>query len=77
MVKLGRINPCLPQDAIEKSWKPMFLILSLLYSQSSLLGVWTAYLGREKQILYGITYMWTLKYDTNERICETETDSQT
>ena len=32
---------------------------------------------REKQILYAITYMWTLKYDTNELICETETDSQT
>ena len=24
-----------------------------------------------------ITYMWNLKYDTNELICETETDSQT
>ena len=24
-----------------------------------------------------ITYMWTLKYDTNELISETETDSQT
>ena len=26
---------------------------------------------------YDITYMWNLKYDTNELICETETDSQT
>ena len=26
---------------------------------------------------YDITYMWILKYDTNELICETETDSQT
>jgi len=33
--------------------------------------------GREKQIAYGITYTWNLKYDTNELIYETETDSQT
>ena len=26
---------------------------------------------------YDITYMWNLKYDTNEHIYETETDSQT
>ena len=32
---------------------------------------------REKQISYDITYMWNLKYDTNEHIYETETDSQT
>ena len=32
---------------------------------------------RERQIPYGITYMSNLKYDTNELICETETDSQT
>ena len=31
---------------------------------------------RERQIPYDITYMWDLKYDTNEPICETETDSQ-
>ena len=31
---------------------------------------------RERQILYDITYMWNLKYDTNELIYETETDSQ-
>ena len=31
---------------------------------------------RERQISYDITYMWNLKYDTNERIYETETDSQ-
>ena len=31
---------------------------------------------RERQI-YDITYMWNLKYDTNEPIYETETDSQT
>ena len=30
-----------------------------------------------KRILYDITYMWTLKYDTNEHSYETETDSQT
>ena len=29
------------------------------------------------QIPYDITYMWNLKYDTNELIYETETDSQT
>ena len=29
------------------------------------------------KIPYDITYMWDLKYDTNELIYETETDSQT
>ena len=32
---------------------------------------------RERQIPYDITHMWNLKYDTNELIYETETDSQT
>ena len=32
---------------------------------------------RERQILDDIIYMWKLKYDTNELIYETETDSQT
>ena len=32
---------------------------------------------RERKIPYDITYMWNLKYDTNELICETETDSRT
>ena len=32
---------------------------------------------RERQISYDITYMWNLKYDTNEPIYEQETDSQT
>ena len=32
---------------------------------------------RERQIPYDITYKWNLKYDTNELIYETETDSQT
>ena len=32
---------------------------------------------RERQILYDITYMWNLKYGTNEPICKTETESQT
>ena len=31
----------------------------------------------ERQIQYDITYMWNLKYGTNEPIYETETDSQT
>ena len=31
---------------------------------------------RERQIPYDITYMWNLKYDTNELIYGTETDSQ-
>ena len=30
---------------------------------------------RERQIPYDITFMWNLKYDTNEPIYETETDS--
>ena len=32
---------------------------------------------RERQIPYDISYTWNLKYDTNELIYETETDSQT
>ena len=32
---------------------------------------------KEKDIPYDITYMWNLKYDTNESIYKTETDSQT
>ena len=32
---------------------------------------------RERQIIYDITYIWNLKYDTNELIYETETHSQT
>ena len=32
---------------------------------------------RERQISYDITYMWNLKYDTNELIYETENNSQT
>ena len=31
---------------------------------------------RERQVLYGIIYMWNLRNDTNEHIYETETDSQ-
>ena len=30
---------------------------------------------RERQILYDITYRWTLKYDTNDPLCKAETDS--
>ena len=32
---------------------------------------------RKGQILYDITYMWNLKYNTNEFIHKSETDSQT
>ena len=32
---------------------------------------------REREISYDITYMCNLKYDTNELIYKTETDSQT
>ena len=32
---------------------------------------------RERQIPYDNTYMWNLKYNTNEHIYETETDSHT
>ena len=31
---------------------------------------------KERQIPYDITYMWNLKYDTNELIYKIETDSQ-
>ena len=30
---------------------------------------------KERQILCDITYMWNLKYDTNERTYKTETDT--
>ena len=30
---------------------------------------------RERKILYDITYVWNLKYDTNEPIYKTETNS--
>ena len=32
---------------------------------------------RERQIPYNVTYMWNLKYDTNEPTYETETKSET
>ena len=32
---------------------------------------------RERKIPYDITYMWNLKYDTNELIYKTVIDSQT
>ena len=32
---------------------------------------------RKRQIPYDVTYMWNLKYDTNEPIYKTEIDSQT
>ena len=32
---------------------------------------------RERRIPYDITYMWNLKYDTNELTYKRETDSQT
>ena len=32
---------------------------------------------KSKYYIYDITYMWNLKYDTNEHIYETEADSQT
>ena len=32
---------------------------------------------RERQIPYDVTYMWNLKYNTNELTYETETDSKT
>ena len=31
----------------------------------------------ERQIPYDITYMWNLKFDTNQHIYETKTDSHT
>ena len=31
----------------------------------------------QRKIPQGISYMWNLKYDTNEPICGIETDSQT
>ena len=36
---------------------------------------YTKWSKSERQILYDITYMWSLKYGKNEPIYETETDS--
>ena len=36
---------------------------------------YTKWTKPERQISYDITYMWNLKYDTNEPIYETETES--
>ena len=33
--------------------------------------------GSQRKIVYDTTYMWNLKYDTNELIYNTKTDSQT
>ena len=30
---------------------------------------------KEKQVLHNIAYMWNLKYETNELVYKTETDS--
>ena len=38
---------------------------------------YTKWSQRERQIPYDITYMWNLKYDTNEPIYETEAEWQT
>ena len=32
---------------------------------------------KERKIPYDITYIWNLKYNTNEPRCETEADSRT
>ena len=37
----------------------------------------TKWTQSERQIPYDIAYMWNLKYDTNELIYKTETESQT
>ena len=34
-------------------------------------------LDRERQIPYDVIYMWNLKYDTDQHVYETETDSET
>lgn len=33
--------------------------------------------SKKEKEKHDVTYMWNLKYGTNELICETETDSQT
>ena len=48
-----------------------------LSRKSGSLGIESSRSERERQILYDITYMLNLKYDTNEPIYETETDSWT
>ena len=49
------------------TWMDLEIIILSEVSQS----------GRERQISYDITYMWNLKYATNELIYKIETDSQT
>lgn len=52
---------------LEEWWEKPFLLINIDHFLKS---------GRQTQI-YAITYMWNLKYDTNEIIHKIETDPQT
>ena len=60
--------------AIKKEWNKA--ICSNMYRSRDNHTKWSK-LERERQMLYDITYMWNLKYDTKELIYKTETDYQT
>ena len=68
-----------------KTWKqPKYLLLShkkneIMPFAATWMDLETIILSEvsQKEIPYDITYMWNLKYDINELIYETETDSQT
>ena len=49
------------------TWKDLEMILLSEVSQTE----------EDKYHIISLTYMWNLKYDTNELIYKTETDSQT
>ena len=51
---------------LEATWTDLEIIILSYVSQK-----------KKRQTPYDIAYMWNPKYDTNELIYETETDSQT
>ena len=55
------------ESSVAKSWQKLAIWVITLSKVKS---------DRKRQTLYEITYMWKLKYSTNELIYKTETDSQ-
>ena len=70
--KMWCIHTMVYQSTIKKEWN------NTIYSNmDTIRNYYTKWTKPERQISYDITYMWNLKYDTNEPIYETETNSQT
>ena len=60
-------------SAIEKEWNTA--VCSNVDGPRDYHTKWSK-ANKERQISYDITYVWNLKYDTNELIYKTESDSQ-